>query len=176
MRKIKEIWKAVPSATSYEVSNLGRVRSLDRVVTSKNGIKKRLKGRMLSPALSVGYPSVQLGRGNIVKVHILVAEAFLGPRPEGMYVCHNNSDRTDARLSNLRYDTPQNNQRDRRAAGTLTNGEKHPAAKLCQSSVSVIRECLNQGHLQADLAEKFGVSPSTISNIKRNKVWTDGED
>nr|WP_232111245.1 HNH endonuclease signature motif containing protein [Nocardia wallacei] len=44
--------------------------------------------------------------------HSLVAEAFIGPRPEGLQVCHNDGDPTNNMLANLRYDTPSENQTD----------------------------------------------------------------
>lgn len=85
----------------YEVSNLGRVKSL------KAGPKRY--GAILKPAPhKQGYPQVNLrkaGQGRSIKVHRLVGEAFLGPLPEGYVTCHEDSDTTNPRLDNLRYDT-----------------------------------------------------------------------
>lgn len=63
--------------------------------------------------LKVGVPTTK-------NVHQLVAEAFLGPRPEGMEVCHNNGQAHDNRAVNLRYDTHSNNQRDQVTHGIHT--------------------------------------------------------
>lgn len=106
----------------YEVSSEGEVRSLDRYVTLSNGGKRRYKGKRLSPGVNRhGYPTVALtrpGKRQTMKVHRMVLTAFVGPCPDGMEACHNNGDRGDARLANLRWDTPSNNQRDRRRHGT----------------------------------------------------------
>lgn len=79
---VKEIWKDVVGYEGlYEVSNLGRVRSLDRVLIYKSGKHKPHKGRIMRLTLtSKGYPSVDLCKDGQVKkmlVHRLVAIAFL---------------------------------------------------------------------------------------------------
>lgn len=108
----KEVWKPVVGYEGlYGVSNHGNVRSLDRFVTDKNGIKKRRKGQPLKPILQKrGYMAV--GIGGTKYIHRLVLEAFVGPCPEGMETCHNNGVRTDNRLENLRWDTSSANNDD----------------------------------------------------------------
>lgn len=101
----------------YEVSDQGRVRSLDRETTSTHGptgsIYTRIfKGRVVTPLSDGKYLRVQLCRDGAVerhRTHRLVAHAFIGPCPTGMYVCHWNDDPTDNRLLNLRYATPSEN-------------------------------------------------------------------
>lgn len=109
-----ETWMPIRSYEGlYEVSSFGRVKSLSRI--RRNG--GVLRERILSPALTqAGYPSVALhiaGRGQ--RTHLvphLVAEAFHGPRPEGMQVCHNDGVPGNNQASNLRWDTPSENIRD----------------------------------------------------------------
>jgi hypothetical protein len=126
-----EEWRPVVGFEGYlEVSDHGRVRSLDRiseVAASKDGIRKayqrRFQGRMLKPKSDdQGYQYVQLwGNGrsiNGAKVHRLVLEAFVGPRPDGMECCHGPGGSSDNRLSNLRWDTRLANHADKVAAGT----------------------------------------------------------
>lgn len=100
----------------YEVSDLGNVRSVDRVITRSDGQERFWSGRQLQHGFNRhGYPMVHLSRHSspiTKKVHHLVLEAFVGPRPDGMEACHNNGDRSDPSLSNLRWDTPSANQRD----------------------------------------------------------------
>lgn len=110
----------------YEVSDLGRVRSLDRELDGK--FRKRMRGRVLSPILSGHhYPLVQLCRDGAVerhRVHRLVAQAFLGPCPVGMNVCHWDDNPLNNQLSNLRYGTRSDNMRDRVRNGTHNESSK----------------------------------------------------
>ncbi|MCG7596363.1 NUMOD4 motif-containing HNH endonuclease [Mycobacterium sp. PSTR-4-N] len=118
-----EIWAPIAGFVgSYEVSTIGRVRSLDRVIRDSAGRNCFRKGRVLKPsragAPGKDYPSVALGKGNHRTIHRLVLETFVGPCPDGTEACHNNGDRFDNRLDNLRWDTPSNNNRDKRSHGT----------------------------------------------------------
>ncbi len=128
-----ERWLPAPGYEGfYEVSDLGRVRGLDRIIRTAAGVRaehtRTLKGRMLSQVLNGhGYPIVVLSKGAEAKqklVHRLVATAFIGPCPEGMECCHNNGDRTDSRVENLRWDTRSNNALDAVAHGTHTQTRK----------------------------------------------------
>lgn len=118
-----EVWLPVKGYEGiYEVSSLGRVRSLTRRVDHRHYVTTR-QGQMLKPLLhqARGYLRVSLNRDGSAKVrdiHLLVAEAFLGDRPDGFHVCHNNGDSQDNRVSNLRYDTPSANNYDKRRHGT----------------------------------------------------------
>lgn len=113
--KEKEIWKDVPGYEGYyQVSNMGRVRSLDRVITYKSGARKLLKGKMLSPAMSNGYKQVALrmkGRRKTFKFSQLVAMAFLGHKPDGhkLVVDHIDGNKLDDRVENLRIVTNRAN-------------------------------------------------------------------
>lgn len=109
-----EVWKKIENigVDYYEVSNLGRVRSLNRIITYKDGLKVPYFGKILKPGSSVGYPSVVIGNaGNKkpIKVHRLVAEAFL-PKIEGKnYINHKDSNRKNNCVDNLEWCTPQEN-------------------------------------------------------------------
>lgn len=102
----------------YEVSDLGRVRLLDRMVSGWRGLQHKLPGRLSrARSLSRGvYRKVALTKNGVWAlrpIHQLVLEAFVGPRPEGMVCCHNNGIGGDNRLANLRWDTPASNTADR---------------------------------------------------------------
>jgi len=94
---------------SYEVSNQGRVRSVARTITDSLDRTRRLKGRVLRPT-TVGsedrYVGVSLYRGRVMRsrmVHKIVAEAWLGPCPDGCEVDHDDKDGRNNLASNLCY-------------------------------------------------------------------------
>jgi hypothetical protein len=118
-----EHWLAVPGWEGlYEVSDLGRVRSLTRR-TPAGTRKGRLMKTNVDPA---GYWQLGFRRGDgksrTQKVHQLVAAAFLGPRPEGLEVRHLDGNKLNNRLDNLAYGTPSENSLDSIRHGT------HPSA------------------------------------------------
>lgn len=120
---MNEIWKAVIDYEGiYDVSCLGRVRSLDRL----NARGHRLKGRILKQSLSSsGYLVVGLYAGFVStkktrSVHQLVAEVFIGPKPQGQVVCHGPRGQFVNTRENLYYGTLSENQFDTIRDGTYT--------------------------------------------------------
>jgi len=112
-----EHWRSVVGYEGlYEISDHGSVRSLDRLIVLVDGRRRTFPGVVLRPSLRAdGHLQVNLWRGGNYrtrKVHQLVAEAFIGPRPDGMEVCHNDGDPVNNDLFNLRYDTQSENGRD----------------------------------------------------------------
>lgn len=112
----KEIWKSVKGYEGfYEVSNFGRVQSLDRIVIDKNGCKLNFKGKIRKTSLNMsGYPILNLNKQGVKKtrtVHQLVAESFLNHKPCGykFVVDHINGVTTDNNLSNLQIVTSREN-------------------------------------------------------------------
>lgn len=117
-----ERWLPVPGWEGmYEVSDLGRVRSVGRVVP-RSSAPQTIPERLLKAGAGVnGYPRVNLCReGKYVQrtVHSLVLEAFVGRRPARMEALHGNGDRTDARLVNLHWGTSKENKADTVRHGT----------------------------------------------------------
>lgn len=111
---LSEIWLPVPGFEGrYEVSDLGRVRSLDhrvRLVVRGIETQRRVSGRILRPGPTrSGHVSVAIGKGNSRLVHQLVLEAFEGPCPAGLEVLHRNHVPSDNRLANLTYGTRSEN-------------------------------------------------------------------
>jgi hypothetical protein len=103
-----ERWRKVRRGPGYKVSSEGRVKSLDRTLADG----RAAGGVMLAPWLDGdSYPTVTIN-GEDVPVHVLVLEAFHGPRPYGMEGCHGPGGRQDNRAVVLRWDTHRENVRD----------------------------------------------------------------
>ena len=118
-------WTPINGWPYHEVNENGEVRSLDREFPDPLGRTFRRRGKMLTAYMANGYPTVTLsdrGRRRTQQVHRLVAEAFLGPRPEGADIRHLDGDPTNNRASNLAYGTRSENIRDLVAHG------RHPQA------------------------------------------------
>lgn len=105
--------KQIPGFPEYSATTDGRIWS------------HKGQGRYLKPAVDQrGYHRVSLrldGRTVTRTVHALVALAFIGPRPEGLEVCHNDGNPQNNRADNLRYDTHASNMRDKRLHGTAVS-------------------------------------------------------
>lgn len=122
-----ERWVPVPGYEGlYEISDLGRVRSLDRYVMRQGGLASgrlmRVRGRIIRPGKGSDMDRLKVslhrdGDGRTIGVHVIVMLAFCGPRPAGMDICHNDGDATNNRLSNLRYDTRAANMEDMKRHG-----------------------------------------------------------
>ena len=110
-----EIWKDIPDTNGfYQVSNLGRVRSVDRDVVCYNGTIQHHKGRMLKFGenhfgyYQVHYPTTD-GKGKTMLVHRLVALLFVDGYKEGLEVNHKDSDRHNNKANNLEWCNRQYN-------------------------------------------------------------------
>ena len=142
----------------YEVSDQGRVFS-------------RRSGRILKPRPSHdGYLRAQLCSGGSRSdryIQNLVAEAFLGPRPEGCETLHGPGGITDNRLVNLSYGTHLDNCDDR-----TRDGRYH--FKLTQAMAAEIRAKFSQGQAIKSLAADYRVNKSTIARILNGTRWAAG--
>ena len=158
----------------YDVSDLGRVRSLTRVVITNNG-PRVYQGRTLKQTIgSHGYPAVGLSRGGKGRnwpVHELVAPAFLGPCPDGQEVRHGPNGKLDNRATELCYGTRKENFADRVRDGGTNRGERHYRAKLTREAVKDIRIRFAAGENQRVLAREYGVTSKNVSMITTRKTW-----
>ena len=165
-----ETWRPTARWPQYEVSDLGRVRRV------KPGRGAR-SGHILSGRPSrKGYLRVVLHVGSShheVSVHSLVAEAFIGLRPDGGEVNHKNGVKADNRAENLEWVTPSGNARHAVATGLRPPqpGESNGRAKLTDREVGAIRG-LRGRMTNRDLGRRFGVSDVAVSLIQRGRTWT----
>lgn len=173
---MEEIWRPVAGYEgAYEVSDKGRVRSLDRWVASKNrwgDVMHCRRGKLLCPQTTTfGYLKVILskhGKTTNKMVATLVAEAFIGPRPNGLLVLHNDGDAQNNCVSNLRYGTQAENMQDSIKHGTRPRGRAHKCAKLTEAQVHEIRASKDTN---AALARRFGVDTSTVRLARTGRNW-----
>lgn len=169
---MNEEWVAVTDFQGlYEVSSLGKVRSLPRVGgPSKNRI---YGGRLIKPTVRKqdGYLVVSLHKnGKQIQrtLHRIVAEAFHGPAPAAHECCHNNGIKEDCRVDNLRWGTKTENSLDKEIHGTLLFGSCSPRSKLNENDVKEIRSSEKN---TVELGKIFGVSNVTIGRIKNRVTW-----
>lgn len=172
-----EEWRDVAGYEGhYQVSSLGRVRGLDRVVPGKNGTERFIAGRFYDGfANHHGYLVVTLNKVgskiNPVKIHRLVADTFLeAPDGEiasrnGCYtVCHINRNRKDNRVSNLCFRLFEENNQDRQHVPVKE--------KLKEEEVLQIRERYAAGGItQRKLAKEYGIGENQIQKIITRKCW-----
>lgn len=182
---MKERWKPVRRYEGfYEVSNLGRVRSVDRLIVTSANVLRNVKGSVLkpfptSPATNLKvkpYLQVDLWRDNINKkelVHRLVWEAFNGIIPKHKQVNHKNGVKFDCRLKNLNLKTPKGNMTHAIRKGlNNTKGSHNGSSKLGEADVLFIRELFTTGtYSQKELSDSIGVNFVTIHDIVTRKTW-----
>jgi len=163
--------KKIPGFPGYYATLDGRVWS-----EPKTGIGYNHPGRFLSLGkASSGYLIVVLSKERkryTKSVHRIILETFSGKPSKNLDCCHNNGDRLDNRIENLRWDTRKNNEADKVKHGTDNRGERHSMAKLDISQVRHIRRLLLNGvSNQREIAKLFGVHFSTINKIAKNVNW-----
>lgn len=168
-----EEWRPVVGFEGYyEVSSEGRVRSVDRVLSTPTG-PQRHRGRLLTQRLhSRGYLQASLskdGRTSVLLIHRLVLLAFRGEH--AAEARHLNGNKTDNRLVNLAWGSSKENAADRRHHGTQHRGSRTGGAKLTEADIPKIRERLAMGHRHTDIARDFAVSSASISGIARGVTW-----
>lgn len=156
----------------YEVSNCGRVR---RVRTCLGGQAGKLLGGKTSPRRPYRRVELRLAPGSPARdarVHQLVFEAFVGPVPPGHEINHINGDKSDCRVSNLEAVTHRGNMEHAGATGLAARGRCVASARLSEDAVRQIRTGHAAGAATClELAERFGVTESTIGSVVRRETW-----
>lgn len=175
----EEEWMPFPEWEDYyEISDMGRVRSIRRAGIDRPRFGVRFYGGGIVKQLisNNGYPKVNLtkkGKRSQRNIHRIVLRAFRGEPEHGQYACHNNGIKLDCRLSNLRWDSAKGNKEDDRLHGKLLMGESVSNAKLTNDLVCMIRK----SSLSAiALAKLIGVSQSTVLRVKNKEAWRHVQD
>jgi len=162
--------KLIEGFPGYAVSRDGTVWTC-KVIGARGRVGK--EWRPMVPDVSLkGYCTIRLlnaGKKRKFYVHLLVAEAFLGPRPVELQTRHLDGNPLNNAVDNLAYGTPLENAGDAVAHGRHYRDNKGVLAK---AQIPVIRMRLARGDRQVDIASDFGVKQMTISDIKNGKTWT----
>lgn len=162
-----EQWRDIPGYIgSYQASNLGRIRSVDRVVEPFWKNPRRLVGKILrsSPSNQYGHLAVHLLKDGVkrrMRVHRLVALTWIGPCPTGKEVRHGPAGKTDNSVGNLCYGTRSQNCLDMRRDGT------HGGKAVSRSDGATF---INAN----EASEKTGCSRSNINRVCRGELKTAG--
>ncbi len=163
---MKEVWKDVVEYEGhYQVSNLGNVKSIkfNRNNLMKFGLDKN------------GYYRIGLRLNNTRKfyfVHRLVAQAFIPNYDNLPQTNHINGIKTDNSIENLEWCTVSHNIKHAFNTGLniSSKGEKHGQSKLTDEQIIEIRN-LKDKMLGNEIAKKFNISESRISEIINHKAW-----
>lgn len=159
----------------YQVSNLGRVRSIATFLNQYSNIVPRQSPCLLKLHIDrTGYFTVCLYRNGTQanrRIHRLVLESFVGPRPDGCEGAHLDGSSTNNNMRNLAWVTPTENNWHKLTHGTHLYGEHHPSAKLNSEQVGMIRSLRQSGLSIAVLGQRYGVLPALISQICLRQIW-----
>jgi hypothetical protein len=177
---MEEIWKDIEGYEGYyQVSNLGRVKSLQRTVYGRKGSARPVQEKVLSPRINkYGYSTTVITSGGFkryVSVHRLVAIAFI-PNPDNLpQVNHINGIKTDNRVENLEWVTAKENVRHSydvlNRKGFSARGTARKNAKMNDEIVADIKREIEKGTSLVVLAKKYGVVYKSIHQIKAGVRW-----
>lgn len=177
---MEEMWKPVLGFEGlYEISNLGRVNRLKRVIRQKARVMQNhtLKEMFLKIQTNIdGYYVVKLSKNGRVyekRINRLIAEAFI-PNPKNLPVVnHKDTIKTNNSVSNLEWCTVAHNNRHAFANNLMNHfkGEEYPGAKLNVEKIKYIRKKYKAGKTQKELAELFQICQQAVSKIIHRKLW-----
>lgn len=172
---MSERWVTVKGWPEYEVSSLGRVRSLERTVMRGNGIPQRIQARMLKmPPDEHGYPQVRLSntkRGQkTFHVHVLVAKAFLGKCPADCdRVCHKNDVPDNNYWRNLYWGNASTNGKDSyrngRKPADQPKGKDHYKYSITPDLVKKINRLHAKRVPQTEIARTLGCNRHSVFDV-----------
>ena len=167
-----ELWLPVVGYEGlYEVSNLGRVRSLPHPTkTRREGVFRTSPGKLLLLKLSRdGYFELSLSNRSkgirTYSVASLVAAAWIGPKPPGLQIDHIDGNKQNNCNWNLRYLTAKENINAGNYFRTWVTGEDHPGVKISDADVVEMRRLAIEGMKRKDIQAMFKISRRHLYSI-----------
>jgi len=162
----REKWLPIRGWPAYEVSDRGRVRSFNITSPTK---RRASTAKILRPSLQhrSKYLRVCLYAGGYretVRIHKLVADAFLGRCPKGLEVRHLDGKPANNKLANLKYGTPKENGEDR-----VKHGHTRRRTMSARDYERIRKKYAGGQFLQRELADEFTVAQSTISRVVKGR-------
>ena len=173
----EEIWKSVPDWEDYyQVSNLGRVRSLDRYCKNRAGSGKQTGRVLKAHKTNKGYMMVSLSLDKKrfhTGVQRLVAKAFIKNKENKEQVNHKNGIKDDNNVFNLEWCTNSENINHAHLNNLIKQkyGEKHHMSKLKNHQVISIRDRICNGETVTEIAKEFKISVTAICNLNNKKTY-----
>ena len=162
----------------YQVSNYGRIRSVDRIIMNSIGTQRFYKGQFLKPNYlrsksqrkyrSSCHLAVSINKNKrffCMPIHKMVKESFEGPTPHGYEISHDDSNPHNNFICNLIFRTPKEHKRHDKI-GLSNSGENHPSVCFNDKVVNNIKNLYFSGTItnQAELARRFNIPHKTINN------------
>ena len=175
---MSEIWKDIKGYEGlYQVSNRGRVKSLERIVMRKNGrpysVPELIKARQIDRK---GYDRIGLNKNGKKKrffVHRLVLQAFNSSSDETLEVNHIDGNKLNNNVENLEWVTSSENSI-HAFKNNLHNhqGERNTNASITDSEAKEIKKLKGKGLTQKEVGEMFGTTYYVVANIWNRRGWT----
>lgn len=169
-----EKWLYIPGFDKYQVSDFGNVRSVDRDCVLKGTTFIR-HGQLLKSSENGGYRQVVVyrkGKPITIKVHRLVAMAFIDNPENRETVNHKDGNKANNYLDNLEWATRSEQAKHRYVAGLDSNkGERHPQSKLTEKQVLEIRKYPSDEKTRLRLAKRFKISRTHVFSIQTRRCW-----
>lgn len=172
-----EIWKDIVGYEGlYQISNFGRIKSVERVVIKKNDRKNYVKETVLRFGINTsGYYIVSLyknAKPKTHRVHRIFATEFLPNYENKPNINHIDGDKLNNNLHNLEWVTQKENIQKAFETGLVNNtGVNNGQCVLNENKVLKIKKLLSAGETQSSIAKKYNVTRSCILKINLNKTW-----
>lgn len=170
---MQEIWKDIPNYEGYyQISSLGRVKSLERHIVYKDGRERTYPSVIISNR--VGTNGMELctltknNRKKNIEIHRMVSIVFIGDCPKGYDICHIDGNCLNNNINNLKYDTRSENRID-----NYRYGGKASTGKLNIKQVLEIRhKYKHEKYTYKQLSDIYDIGITQIGRIIRREAYT----